>query len=187
MAPIARALSDRQIDDVSAYFASMAPRPRLRRHDEALPQRFAVTGSTAALAGCGTDVQSVMAPRGTQAGQIANLAWWLFGLGAVVLAIVMAALWLAIRGSPRVRAALAQDRAIVALGLIFPAVTLTLLLGYGVWLMRSAAQSRRRLAIRSASRSSANNGGGASLMRARRRSRARMKSPFRSEGRSNLS
>jgi cytochrome c oxidase subunit II len=102
-----------------------------------LPQRLAVTGALLLLAGCGTDVQSAMTPRGTQAGQIANLAWWLFGLGAVVLAIVMVALWLAIRGAPRVRAALAQDRAIVALGLIFPVVTLTLLLGYGVWLMRS--------------------------------------------------
>jgi len=102
-----------------------------------LPRRFAVMGFLLLLAGCGTDVQSVMTPRGTQAGQIAHLAWWLFGLSAVVLAIVMVALWLAIRGSPRVRAALAQDRAIVALGLIFPVVTLTLLLGYGVWLMRS--------------------------------------------------
>jgi cytochrome c oxidase subunit II len=102
-----------------------------------LPQRLAVTGALLLLAGCGTDVQSAMTPRGTQAGQIANLAWWLFGLGAVVLAIVMVALWLAIRGAPRVRAALAQDRAIVALGLIFPVVTLTLLLGYCVWLMRS--------------------------------------------------
>jgi cytochrome c oxidase subunit 2 len=102
-----------------------------------LPQRLAVTGALLLLVGCGTDVQSAMTPRGTQAGQIANLAWWLFGLGAVVLAIVMVALWLAIRGAPRVRAALAQDRAIVALGLIFPVVTLTLLLGYCVWLMRS--------------------------------------------------
>jgi cytochrome c oxidase subunit 2 len=89
------------------------------------------------LAGCGTDVQSVMAPRGTQAAQIANLAGWLFALAAFVLAIVIAALWLAIRGSPRVRSALAQEKTIVALGLIFPIVILTLLLGYGVWLMRS--------------------------------------------------
>jgi cytochrome c oxidase subunit 2 len=101
-----------------------------------LPQHLAIA-ALLLLAGCGSDVQSMMAPRGTQAGQIANLAWWLFGLGTVVLAIVMVALWLAIRGSPRVRAALAQDRAIVALGLIFPIVTLTLLLGCGVWLMRS--------------------------------------------------
>lgn len=100
-------------------------------------ERLTVAGALMLIAGCGTDVQSVLTPRGTQAGQIANLAWGLFALGAFVLAIVTLALWLAIRGSPRVRDALAQEKAIVALGLIFPVVTLTLLLGYGVWLMRS--------------------------------------------------
>ena len=78
-----------------------------------------------------------MTPRGTQAGQIANLAWIMFAFGIAVLALVMAAVWAAIRGSTRLRGALAQDRAIVVLGLIFPVVTLTLLLGYGVWLMRA--------------------------------------------------
>jgi len=90
----------------------------------------------ACLAGCGPGVQSVMAPGGSQAGQIATLAWLLFGFGAVVLAIVIVALWLAIRGSPRLRTALARETMIIALGLVFPAVTLTLLLGYGVWLMQ---------------------------------------------------
>ena len=91
------------------------------------------------LAGCGTDVQSVMVPGGRQAGQIATLAWLLFGFAAVVLAIVIAALWLAIRGSPRFRAMLAREYSIIALGLVFPAVTLTVLLFYGVWLMRPDA------------------------------------------------
>jgi cytochrome c oxidase subunit 2 len=89
------------------------------------------------LGGCGRDVQSVLAPKGIQAGQIAELAWLLFGFGAVVLAIVIAAAWLAIRGSVRSRRILAQENAVIALGIAFPAVTLTLLLGYGVWLMRS--------------------------------------------------
>ena len=95
----------------------------------------------ACLAGCGPDVQSVMAPRGSVAGQIATLAWLLFGFGALVLAIVIAALWLAIRGSPRLRTMLARENMIIALGLVFPAVTLTLLLGYGVWLMRPHADA----------------------------------------------
>ena len=111
-------------------------------------ERLAVAGALMLIAGCGTDVQSVLTPRGTQAGQIANLAWCLFALGTFVLAIVTAALWLAIRGSPRVRGALAQEEAIVALGLIFPAVTLTLLLGYGVWLMRSQLVEGDRDALR---------------------------------------
>ncbi len=89
------------------------------------------------LGGCGRDVQSVLAPRGMQAQQIADLAWLLFGFGTLVLAIVIAAVWLAIRGSPRIRRILARENAVIALGIAFPAVTLTLLLGYGVWLMRS--------------------------------------------------
>ena len=89
------------------------------------------------LGGCGRDVQSVMAPKGIQAEQIAELAWLLFGFGTVVLAIVIAAVWLAIGGSARVRRVLAQEKAILALGVAFPVATLTLLLGYGVWLMRS--------------------------------------------------
>lgn len=95
-----------------------------------------LTGSVL-LGGCGRDVQSVLSPGGIQAGQIADLAWLLFGFGTVVLAIVIAAVWLAIRGSSRTRRMLAQERAVIALGIVFPAVTLTLLLGYGVWLMRS--------------------------------------------------
>ena len=95
------------------------------------------------LAGCGRDVQSVMAPKGIQAQQIAELAWLLFSFAAVVLAIVIAAVWLAIAGSPRVRRALAQEKAVLALGVAFPVATLTLLLGYGVWLMRSDLELAR--------------------------------------------
>ncbi len=86
-------------------------------------------------------IQSVLAPHGPQAGQIATLAWVLFALTAAVLTLVTAATWFAIRGSPRLRAILAREKSIVAFGLIFPAVTLTLLLGYGVWLMRSHAST----------------------------------------------
>jgi cytochrome c oxidase subunit II len=100
------------------------------------------------LCGCGTDVQSVLAPGGGEAGQIARLAWLLFGFGALVLAIVIAATWLAIRGPARIRAALAQERTIIALGLILPIVTLTPLLGTGVWLMRSQLGTDDRDAIR---------------------------------------
>lgn len=89
------------------------------------------------LGGCGRDVQSVLAPQGVQAEQIATLAWLLFGFGAAVLAIVIAAVWLAIAGPERMRRWLAKENAIVLLGIAFPAVTLTALLGYGVWAMRS--------------------------------------------------
>lgn len=94
-----------------------------------------LTGSVL-LGGCGRDAQSVLAPGGIQAGQIADLAWLLFGFGTLVLVIVVAAVWLAIRGSSRIRRILAQENTVIVLGMVFPAVTLTLLLGYGVWLMR---------------------------------------------------
>lgn len=109
-----------------------------------------ILASPVLLGGCGRDVQSVMAPRGIQAQQIADLAWLLFGFGAVVLAIVIAAAWLAIRGSSQIRRMLAQENAVIALGIVFPTVTLTLLLGYGVWLMRShldLAQDRNAVNI----------------------------------------
>lgn len=96
-----------------------------------------ILAGSSLLGGCGRDVQSVLAPGAIQAQQIADLAWLLFGFGTLVLAIVVAATWLAIRGSLRTRKMLAQENAVIALGLVFPAVTLTLLLGYGVWQMRS--------------------------------------------------
>ena len=80
----------------------ISPRSARRPRDEAARSSSA-RRLALGLAGCGTDVQSVLAPGGPQAGQIATLAWLLFGFGAVVLAIVIAALWLAIRGSPRLR------------------------------------------------------------------------------------
>ena len=111
--------------------------------------------------------------------QIADLAWLLFGFGTLVLAIVAAAAWLAIRGSSRIRGMLARENAIIALGLVLPAVTLTLLLGYGIWLMRSHLDLVRT-ATPSVSRWSASNGGGASPIPVPMASRspAPMKSAF---------
>jgi cytochrome c oxidase subunit II len=82
-------------------------------------------------------LQSVLAPHGPQAGQIATLAWALFAFGSVVLGLVIAATWLAMRGTPRIREALARERAILMLGLALPVVTLTILLGCGIWLTRA--------------------------------------------------
>src|SRR5688572_10334659 len=113
-------------------------------------QRLSLVSMLLLLAGCGTDVQSMMAPRGTQAGQIAELAWIIFGFALLVLGFVVAAVWFAIRGPARLRGALARERTVIALGLIFPAVSLTLLLAYGVFLMRSnvlAADSANALRI----------------------------------------
>lgn len=95
------------------------------------------------LVGCGRDVQSVMTPQGIQAGQIAELAWLLFGFGALVLVLVIAAVWLAIGGSTRIRQKLARENTVIALGIVFPVAALTLLLGYSAWLMRSHIHAPR--------------------------------------------
>jgi cytochrome c oxidase subunit 2 len=82
-------------------------------------------------------LQSVLSPHGTQAGQIATLAWVLFAAGAVVLLLVVVAAVLAVCGSPGVRRVLAGERSVLAFGFAIPVVVLTVLLGYGVFLMRA--------------------------------------------------
>jgi cytochrome c oxidase subunit II len=89
------------------------------------------------LPGC-RDAQSVLAPQGPQAMQIAQLAWLLFAVGAAVLLVVVIALYLAMRGSAAVRSRMAREGTVVAAGIAFPATVLTGLLGYGVWLTRAS-------------------------------------------------
>ena len=88
------------------------------------------------LAGC-FDTQSVLAPAGPEADRIFYLAGVLFIGAIIVMLVVMAALWLSIRGSHKTRRTLAGDNAVVVGGVIFPVVTLTALLAYGVWVMRA--------------------------------------------------
>lgn len=102
------------------------------------------------MAACQNE-QSVLLPQGPRAEQLAQLAWMLIGLCSVIFFVVLAALWLAIRGPPRVRAWLAEQHLVVIGGIIFPVVTLTGLLGYGVWLMqaglRASAEDTQRIEV----------------------------------------
>lgn len=100
---------------------------------------IAIAGLLLAAA-CRED-QSALDPRGPQAVAIAHLAWILFGGGTAILAIVGLATWLAVRGSAGMRAMLARQPSIVWGGIVFPAATLTLLLGYGVWVMRAEVRA----------------------------------------------
>lgn len=87
-----------------------------------------------ALSACSP--QSALSPAGDEADKIALLSWILFAGGAVILSLVLAALGAAIWGPSRIRRALSGDGLINWGGIVFPVVTLSVLLGYGLWLMR---------------------------------------------------
>jgi cytochrome c oxidase subunit II len=89
------------------------------------------------IAGC-VDHQSVLNPAGPEALRLTQLTWLLVGFGTAVLAIVVLAAATAMHGPAPLRAMLASARMVVWAGIFFPAVALTGLLGYGVWLTRSS-------------------------------------------------
>lgn len=106
-----------------------------------------IAAGAAALSGC-SEMQSALAPAGDEANRIALLTWILFAGAAAILLIVCTALFLAISGSDRARRLLGSNRAVRLGGIAFPVVTLTVLLGYGVWLMRETIASDRQPALR---------------------------------------
>jgi cytochrome c oxidase subunit 2 len=65
----------------------------------------------------------------------------LFVGAAGILLVVLIAGWVAVRGSDAARARLAATGSVVAFGIVFPVLTLTALLGYGIWLTRASARS----------------------------------------------
>ncbi len=98
------------------------------------------------LPGCSP--QSALAPAGDEAERIALLSWILFGGAAAVLLIVIATLAMAIRGAEPMRRVISSEGAIRWGGIVFPSVVLTLLLGYGLWLMREAIAAQTTPALR---------------------------------------
>jgi cytochrome c oxidase subunit 2 len=83
--------------------------------------------------------QHVLDPAGPHAGAIASLAWLLFAGGAAVLVLVTALLVLAVALPPARRRWLASEGAVVAGGVVFPVLTLTALLWYGLSVHRGLA------------------------------------------------
>lgn len=79
----------------------------------------------------------VFDPAGPYAGSITTLTWVLLAMAAVVLVVVIAALWIALFGKDRLRARLGGTRVIWIGGVAFPVVVLTALLIYGLSLTRS--------------------------------------------------
>lgn len=93
-----------------------------------------------ALTAC-REVQSVLAPQAPEAERIATLSWVLFGGAAVIFVGMLVVSALALLGSPRVRRPLGGERIVLWGGLVFPTVTLAVLLGYGFIVMRAGASS----------------------------------------------
>ncbi len=87
------------------------------------------------LAGCG-GVQSALSPTGAEAREIGLLFWTSAGLAIFVTLLVGVLLLLSLYGPAPVRQRLASQRVIVAGGIIFPTVALSLLLFYGLVVMQ---------------------------------------------------
>ena len=79
----------------------------------------------------------VFDPAGPYAASITTLSWVLVAMAVAVLATVVAALWVALFGSRRLRAKLGGASMIWIGGIGFPVVVLTLLLVYGLTLTRN--------------------------------------------------
>jgi cytochrome c oxidase subunit 2 len=90
------------------------------------------------LGGCRSS-QSVLSPRGEEAERVAFLASVLFTGAALIFAGVMAVALIAALGRGSLRRILSTDRLVVWGGLVFPLLTLTALLGYGLLITRAGA------------------------------------------------
>jgi cytochrome c oxidase subunit 2 len=85
----------------------------------------------------------VLDPAGPYSDKVTTLAWALFALGFAVTAIVILALFVAIKGPPRWKAMLGGERAIWIGGVVFPGVVLTALLVWGLTLTASLTEPIR--------------------------------------------
>jgi len=88
------------------------------------------------LAGC-SGVQTPLDPWGVQAGLIARLTHVLFFGGGAIFLLTMALLAAALLAPSRLRRRMASRRFVIAGGIVFPAVTLTVLLVYSLGISRA--------------------------------------------------
>ncbi|MDF2235150.1 cytochrome c oxidase subunit II [Albimonas sp. CAU 1670] len=111
-----------------------------------MARRAALIAGATALAAC-DGPQSALAPRATQAGEVADLFLWMCIGAAVIWIAVMGAAVLAVarpalRGGDR-----RADRLIVWGGVVFPTVTLAALLAFGLTLLPDWADSGARVKV----------------------------------------
>lgn len=84
----------------------------------------------------------VLDPAGPYSEPVTLLAWVLLVGGTLIFAIVLGALWIALRGSPGLKTRLGGEKAIWILGFAFPSVVLTGLLVWGLTLTSSLSAAR---------------------------------------------
>lgn len=89
------------------------------------------------LLGACSGVQTPLDPMGEQAGRIALISWVLFIGGIVIFLLVMGLLSFALLAPARVRAAMASRRFVIGGGILFPAVTLVVLLAWSLGISRA--------------------------------------------------
>jgi cytochrome c oxidase subunit 2 len=104
-------------------------------------KRILLTGVAAiAVAGC-EGRQSILAPEGSDAAAVAELSHILFIGGGVIFVVVIALTLYAMRSPQTPRQWMATHRFILGGGLLFPIVTLTILLTYGLGLTGGVGRS----------------------------------------------
>jgi cytochrome c oxidase subunit II len=96
--------------------------------------RCALTASSMLLAGCG-GIQSALSPEGPAARSIANISWAMFIGATIILLIVMVLALYAVYRTPVERRSISESKMVVIGGIIWPVVTLSVLLAYGVYQM----------------------------------------------------
>lgn len=106
---------------------SAAQTSRCRRGERAA----AVLAAAMLLAAC-DGMQSTLAPHGPAARSIANVGWAMYIGAALILALVMALALLAVYRAPARRRGISETAFIVGGGVVFPVVTLSVLLFFGV-------------------------------------------------------
>jgi cytochrome c oxidase subunit 2 len=79
----------------------------------------------------------ILDPAGPYASSVTTLTWALLAMGVLVTGVVMVALYIAIKGPPRLKAKLGGERAVWIGGILFPGVVLTALLVWGLTLTAS--------------------------------------------------
>jgi cytochrome c oxidase subunit 2 len=99
-----------------------------------------------AAGGCVSE-QSALHPAGTDAADVARLFWIMTVAGAVIWTIVMAITLYAVVGRRRPKSERFADRFILVGGVVFPTVTLAVLLAYGLTLLPAWTQEAAGLRI----------------------------------------